>query len=102
MVESELAPGLQVMADAELMEQVVRNLTANAVKFNQKRGFVRFKLSANGQQAQLSIANSGKSISPEDRENVFTRFYRGGILNVLLAVQGVESSLSQTSQRTRQ
>ncbi len=76
-VEGELAPDLWVMADADLMKQVIQNLAANAVKFNHKGGFVRFKLQADDSQLDFTIANSGKGIAPEDRDKVFTRFYRG-------------------------
>ncbi len=76
-VESSIAPGLQVMADADLMKQVIQNLTANAVKYNHNGGFIRMALQADGQRVRFSIANSGRGIPPEDRDKVFTRFYRG-------------------------
>ena len=76
-VEGNIAPGLQVMGDADLMKQVIQNLAANAVKYNYKGGFIRMALQADGQRVRFSIANSGRGIPPEDREKVFTRFYRG-------------------------
>jgi signal transduction histidine kinase len=76
-VEGELVPDLWVMADADLMKQVIQNLAANAVKFNHKGGFVRFKLHSDDKQVEFTIANSGKGIATEDRDKVFTRFYRG-------------------------
>ncbi len=76
-VKSELAPDLWVMADADLMKQVVQNLSANAIKYNQAGGFVRFTLCANSQTVQLLMENSGRGIPPEDHDKVFTRFYRG-------------------------
>ena len=76
-VESELAPDLWVMADADLMKQVVQNLAANAVKYNHKGGVVRFGLRASGPLIQLMTENSGRGIPTEDRDKVFTRFFRG-------------------------
>jgi heavy metal sensor kinase len=76
-IESEIAPGLQVMGDADLMKQVVQNLAANAVKYNCKGGFIRMALHADGERVRLSMANSGRGIPPEERGRVFTRFYRG-------------------------
>ena len=76
-VEGEISDNLWVMADADLMKQVIQNLAANAVKFNHKGGFVRFKLHADDKAVEFTIANSGKGIAPEDRDKVFTRFYRG-------------------------
>ncbi|MCP4638995.1 MAG: hypothetical protein GY851_01105 [bacterium] len=76
-VDSELAADLWVTGDEELMKQVIQNLAANAVKFNRKGGFIRFKLQTSGQRVQLTIANSGRRIPNEDHARVFTRFYRG-------------------------
>jgi len=76
-VESHIAPGLQVMGDADLMKQVIQNLAANAVKYNYKGGFIRMALQADNRRVRFSIANSGHGIVPEDREKIFTRFYRG-------------------------
>jgi len=76
-VESELAEGLWVMADADLMKQMIQNLAANAIKYNRKGGSIRVKLDANAQVVRLAVANSGRGIPPEDRDKVFTRFYRG-------------------------
>ncbi len=76
-VESDITPGIQVMGDADLMKQVIQNLAANAVKYNYKGGFIRMTLQADGQRIRFSIANSGSGIPPEDRDKVFTRFYRG-------------------------
>ncbi|MCP4645077.1 MAG: HAMP domain-containing protein [bacterium] len=76
-VETDLAPDQHVNADADLMKQVVQNLAANAMKYNTKGGFVRFVLHPDGGDVRLTIANTGRGIPPEDRDNVFTRFYRG-------------------------
>jgi len=76
-VDSRLHPDLLVMGDEDLMKQVVQNLASNAIKFNCKGGFIHFKLQTTDQQAQLTIANSGRGIPKEDQDKVFTRFYRG-------------------------
>ena len=76
-VDSQLDPGLWVMADADLLRQVVQNLTSNAIKYNHLGGCIRIRLSGNAQAVRLTVTNSGKEISPEERERVFERFYRG-------------------------
>jgi len=75
-VDSELCPNLWVMGDEDLMKQVIQNLAANAVKFNCEGGSIQFKLHTTDQQVQLTIANSGRGIPPEDHDKIFTRFYR--------------------------
>ncbi len=76
-IESEIAPGVRVMGDADLMKQVIQNLAANAVKYNYKGGFIRMTLRGDGQRVRFDIANSGAAIPPEEQDKVFTRFYRG-------------------------
>jgi len=76
-IKSELAPDLWVMADADLIKQVLQNLATNAIKFNQHGGLIQFNLQANGDQVLFTIANTGQRIPSEDRDKVFTRFYRG-------------------------
>ena len=82
----ELAPQLQitadvpsdvhVMADADLLVQVLRNLASNAMKYNREGGFVRFALSASEGPVELAVTNSGSGISSEDEDRVFERFFR--------------------------
>jgi signal transduction histidine kinase len=76
-VRGEVAQDLWVLADPDLMKQVVQNLTTNAIKYNTKGGVVHVHLRKEGKAVRCLIANSGKGIAPEDRERIFTRFYRG-------------------------
>lgn len=75
-LEKEIPPGIQVMADADMMKQVLQNLVTNAVKYNCKGGWIRFVLAAEGASVNLAISNSGEEIQPAEREKVFERFYR--------------------------
>lgn len=75
-VEQDIAPGVWVQADRDLLRQVVQNLTANAVKYNRRDGKIFFRLRADGQAVRLTIANTGKSIPPSERGRIFDRFYR--------------------------
>ena len=74
-VTAELAQDVWVMADPDLLQQVLSNLSSNAVKYNREGGEVKFELTADG-RAELRIANTGPGIPPEGREKVFERFYR--------------------------
>ena len=75
-IEKRLVPGLFVKADADLMGQVLRNLTSNAVKYNIENGVVGFHLSVKDHMARFTISNTGAPIPAGDREKVFDRFYR--------------------------
>jgi two-component system heavy metal sensor histidine kinase CusS len=75
-LDAQIAPGVIVKADPDLMGQVVWNLTSNAVKYNHENGFIRFELSVRDNRAYVTISNAGVSIPVEDREKIFDRFYR--------------------------
>ncbi|MBU0609024.1 MAG: two-component sensor histidine kinase, partial [Armatimonadetes bacterium] len=75
-VTASLAPDVWVMADADLLQQVLANLISNAIKYNRPDGSIDLRLAVDGPQARLSVRNTGPAIPPEDRELVFDRFYR--------------------------
>jgi two-component system sensor histidine kinase VicK len=69
-------PGLEVLADRDLVEQAVANLTANALQ-NTERGRVEIsaKELASGSVA-LEVTDTGNGIAPERQDRIFDRFYR--------------------------
>lgn len=75
-VEKQIAPGVIVKADPDLMGQAVRNLLSNAVKYNRDGGIIRFQLSVRDHRAHVTISNTGAPIPERDRERIFDRFYR--------------------------
>jgi signal transduction histidine kinase len=76
LVEQQIASGVHVKADTDLLAQVIRNMTSNAVKYNVEHGWVVFQLCTNGRVAQFTLSNTGVPIPPEDQERIFDRFYR--------------------------
>ena len=76
LVEQQIAGGVRVKADADLLAQVIRNMTSNAVKYNIEYGWVVFELHTSGRVAQFTLSNTGMPIPPEDQERIFDRFYR--------------------------
>jgi len=66
-----------VMADADLIRQVIQNLTNNAIKYNHDGGSITLRLRCEGPVVTFSISNSGRTVPPEDRDRIFDRFYRG-------------------------
>jgi signal transduction histidine kinase len=75
-VEHALAPRVIVSADAHLLEQVLQNLSSNAIKYNQPAGRIIFQLTSQADGARLVVANTGPGITPAERARVFERFYR--------------------------
>ncbi len=78
-VESAIAPGIHVLADPDLLNQVVRNMTGNAIKHGEPDGVIRFEVGVEGDNVKVTLANTGKSIPERDRDRIFDRFYRADI-----------------------
>lgn len=75
-VEKAITPGVSVMADEDLLNRVLLNMASNAVRYGEPKGVIRFELAVEEEIVKFSLANSGPSIPPEDRERIFDRFYR--------------------------
>jgi heavy metal sensor kinase len=75
-VEHSVQPGVQVKADADLLQQVLQNLLSNAAKYNQPGGRIRFELTADATHARLRVGNTGPGIPEAARARIFERFFR--------------------------
>jgi len=64
----------QVLGDSSRLQQVVWNLVSNAVKFTPEKGCVKVHLMVVDHQAQITVADSGKGISPQFLPHVFDYF----------------------------
>jgi signal transduction histidine kinase len=62
--------------DTESVRELVDNLLSNAIKFTPEGGRVDLRLGIEGQNAVLTVEDSGIGIAPEDQGRVFERFYR--------------------------
>jgi signal transduction histidine kinase len=62
--------------DARLVERLVANLIANAVRHNEPGGYVTVATETVGGRAVLTIANSGPKISPAELPRLFRPFQR--------------------------
>lgn len=70
-------PGdLTIMGDALRLEQVVLNLLENAVKYSPQGGQIVVELVREGDEARLSVSDSGIGMPAADIPHLFTRFYR--------------------------
>ena len=60
----------------QLLESMTYNLCDNAIKYNRPGGSVRVRVSSDGSNAYLSVADDGIGIPQEHQERIFERFYR--------------------------
>jgi PAS domain S-box-containing protein len=65
------------MADAERIEQVIRNLVDNALKFTPRGGHVAVELSEGETSWLLEVRDDGRGISKEALPQVFDEFWQG-------------------------
>lgn len=68
---------LCVLADSDLLEQILVNLLENAVKYGKDGGKVSVLASRNGRdQILISVTDDGPGIPPESQDRIFERFFR--------------------------
>jgi signal transduction histidine kinase len=75
-VPDELAPA---RANPEKLQRVLFNLIQNAIRHTPADGSVVVRAEPVASGIEVEIADSGDGIAPEEREHVFTPFYRGGV-----------------------
>ena len=75
----EIAPGLAVLhADERKFKQIMLNLLSNAVKFTPDGGAVSVAARPSGACVEISVADTGPGIAPEDQAAVFEEFKQIG------------------------
>ena len=75
-VECELEKGVHARADEEALRRAVRTLLDNATKYAREGTSVTVRLETEGRRVHLSVNNHGETISREDLDHIFDRFYR--------------------------
>jgi len=66
-----------VAADPDRLQQAVRNLLTNAVKFTAEGGEVDVRVTSNAQEVVIEVKDTGEGIEPEQLAHVFERFWPG-------------------------
>jgi histidine kinase len=72
-VEDDLPP---IQADEDRIGQVLLNLVGNALQYTPSGGRVIVSAALHNKGINISVSDNGIGISPEQFENIFTRFYR--------------------------
>lgn len=67
---------VRVNADPDRVKQLLLNLLSNAIKFTPDGGQIILGLRKTETDAEISVADSGIGIAPEDLKRIFDRFYQ--------------------------
>jgi PAS domain S-box-containing protein len=63
--------------DADRLLQLLTNLLTNAVRFTPPSGRISVRLRGNGDQIEITVADSGRGIAAEDLHGIFGLFVQG-------------------------
>ena len=75
-IESYLEEACTILGDMEGVNQIISNLIDNAIKYNNVGGTLRIYLYTSHGKCVFITDDTGIGIAPEERDNIFKRFYR--------------------------
>jgi two-component system sensor histidine kinase BaeS len=81
------------------LSQAVGNLLSNAIKFTPPGGEIKLWAAIEGANLQITVADNGPGIPPEDQENIFTPFFRGNQGKRFAEGMGLGLSIARESVR---
>ena len=76
-IDTDIADGVTVQADRELLGLVWNNLLSNAFKFTPSGGTVSLRLTADERYAVVQVQDTGCGMSAEVGAHIFEKFYQG-------------------------
>ena len=65
-----------IRGDEDLMREALSNLVDNATKFTPSGGKIRIEARVAEGRAIVCVSDTGRGVPPEDRDKIFSRFYR--------------------------
>jgi len=71
-----IPPQMAIWADSDRLQQVLFNLTENAIKYGRTGGCVTVGAGDTPEKVEICVADDGPGIPPEALPRVFERFYR--------------------------
>ena len=76
-IETDIADGVNVCGDTELLSLVWNNLFSNAFKFTEDGGRVTLTLTADETYATVKVSDTGCGMSADIGAHIFEKFYQG-------------------------
>jgi len=76
-LNANLAGGVRIRGDAELLTQMFSNLVENAIRHTPEHTKIQINLTVEGDSVAASVADDGPGVDPSEHEKVLRRFYRG-------------------------
>lgn len=76
-VQTQIADGLRVWGDRDLLTQVLQNLISNAIKYNLLQGWIQIQGYQQDGKVNVTVTNASNPIPLSERDRIFDRFYRG-------------------------
>lgn len=67
---------VQVTGDADMIRQATANLISNAVRYTPEGGHITVRVAKVGDEAVISVRDTGIGLTPEEAKMVFSRFWR--------------------------
>ena len=70
-LNSSVANGIEVSADHNMLNTILRNLISNALKFTRSNGEISISAQPDGEQVEVEVSDTGRGIDPEDLSKLF-------------------------------
>jgi signal transduction histidine kinase len=101
-IEKDIPKEIEIYADKNMIETVIRNLFSNAIKFTPRKGKILFKAVKESSNVNISISDTGIGIKPEIQKSLFavdkivstpdTDNVQGSGLGLILAKEFIEKN----------
>jgi signal transduction histidine kinase len=85
----------EIRADERKVKQVLLNLLSNALKFTPEGGRIDVRAAVIDELVEVSVADTGVGIAPEDHEAVFEEFRQVGMADKKVEGTGLGLALSR-------
>ena len=72
----EVARGVRVRGDADMIRQATANLISNAVRYTPEGGTITVSVSSHEGMCAIAVRDTGIGLSPDEAKMVFSRFWR--------------------------
>lgn len=75
-LQSDIEEDIELMSDESKIDQIIKIIFDNAIKYTTENGSIHYSLKKQNKAIVIEIENDSESLSQEDLNQVFDRFYR--------------------------